>query len=72
MTENPRRVARTWLEIKVKRDLNKDAIVPVSWEQIDEEVARRKEAIANKNKFEAEVFDLWYENALLASKAKFN
>ncbi len=72
MTENPRRVAKTWLELRVKRELNKNALEPVSWEQIDEEVARRKAAIAKQNNFEKEVSDLWYENAVKASKAKLN
>lgn len=67
-----RRIPKTWMEIRVIRELNKDATEPVSWEQIDEEVKRRKEAIAKKNQFEKEVFDLWYENAVKASKAKLN
>lgn len=72
MAENSRRIAKTWLELKVQRELNKDASAPVSWEQIDEEVAKRKAAIAKQNQFEQEVFDLWYENAVKASKAKLN
>ena len=72
MTENPRRVAKTWLELRVKRELNKNALEPVSWEQIDEEVERRKAAIAKQNQFEQEVSDLWYENAVKASKSKLN
>lgn len=72
MAENSRRIAKTWLELRVKRELNKEAVEPVSWEQIDEEVARRKAIIAKQNQFEQEVFDLWYENAVKASKAKLN
>ncbi len=72
MTERPRRVAETWLKLRVKRELNKNALEPVSWEQIDEEVARRKAIIAKQNQFEQEVFDLWYENAVKASKSKLN
>lgn len=47
----------TWLEIRVKRELNKNAVVPVSQEQIEEGVAREKAEIAKQNQFEQDVFD---------------
>lgn len=72
MTENSTRQPKNVLEILVTRTLNNEANVPVSWEQIDEEVARRKAAIAEKNQFEQDIFDLWYDNTLKASNAKLN
>lgn len=63
---------RTWLEIRVQRELNKNALVPASHEQVEEEVARRKAEIEKGKKFEKEVFDLEYANFVIASKAKLN
>lgn len=66
------REPRSWMWIIEKRKLDAKASVPVSDEQVEEAVARRREEIKKKQLFEKEVFDLKFRTFMIASKAKSN
>ncbi len=63
---------KTWQEIIEYRKMAKTALVPPSYEQVQEAVARKQKAFAEQRAREDAAWDIQYETLRQASKAKNN
>lgn len=63
---------KTWPEVFTRRQLNANAVLPVSDEQVEYAVQLKHDEIARKKAFEEAKWDIEYENLVKAANAKLN